>query len=212
MMIWNRLIDHIIWSGAVDKPPQYLTRPLMIGLLTILLCFIVFSCSRNYFYAVPSTGMSIENGYLILQTDSLTIAVKPEYPHPPVASSFNAPFSLRIDVKNRKSYPIQFLSSDVYIIASEEQFDPIPFEWILGMLRENELLENYVDPFSFPVEKSITPQRDDDIYTIINDYFGFGVIAPNTRKSGIIYFSGEINNARSFELMLANKPVLFEKE
>ena len=187
------------------------------NILIIILPMVVFllsgACSiRHYF---PAEGILTEDRYAIIRSDSLLIAVKPTSYNGNYQSLNNRFFPVFIRIKNNSGNRINIPESAFSVITIDQQYDPVPIQFILASLRQNLFLEETRDIFqpSSPYPNPLDETRTQDIYfEMVNKSFSYGDLLPGGIKEGYLFYNKAISYGNSFSFDALGKTILFEKK
>jgi len=115
-------------------------------LLPAVILLLPVACSVSQF--VPAAGVESENLYAIIRTDTLMIVIKPQsYPgsYQEINNHF---FSLFIRIKNTSGQRLKLQQGSFSILCQQQQYDPIPLDYILADLERKMMLKEISDPFA----------------------------------------------------------------
>ncbi|MDD2331601.1 MAG: hypothetical protein PHI68_02990 [Candidatus Cloacimonetes bacterium] len=177
--------------------------------LLVLAAWCGVSCTRYKYIPVKQDHIVIENGYSIIRTDSLIVAIRPEYVTSIVTGSKQSFFAISILVRNRTSRSVNFHRQDISIFNGDEQFDPIPIDFLMNIIGANYRYEIYPDPFAVVPQEVPMEKYHNAITSVANNYYSFGLIAPNARKEGLLFFSDRVFGAASFEVRVQMQSIKF---
>lgn len=170
------------------------------------------ACSVKQFF--PAPGTATEERFALVRVDSLLVAIRPQA-YPGSYQELNRRFfPVLIRVKNTSQNKVQLGKGSFAIIAEERQFDPIPAELILANMRQNQLLQNYEDPFAMleSDEPRLIPDNDQDrYYELIYNSFSYGELLPGGMKEGYLFYHVQVNRADSFSIDVLGHKVDFKR-
>lgn len=182
----------------------------LILILPVLLA--ITACVPRYYVPIPGEGISREEQYAVLRTDSLLVAVRPQA-YPGGGSDFaNRFFSLRVVVRNLGTSVKQLGQNNFSILAEGRQFDYIPLQYVLSNLQTSYLLENgYVvdDPFETALLPNDQDRQQEYALDLMAEYLSFGDLLPGGRKEGYLFYDDKVGSAESFSIDLMGKRVDF---
>lgn len=197
------------WMKTTNKViSSRLFRIICLALLVLAAWFGV-SCTRYKYIPVKQDHIVIENGYSIIRTDSLILAVRPEYVTSIVTGSKQSFYAISILVRNRTSRSVHFHRQDISIFNDDEQFDPLPIDFLMNIIGANYRYDIYPDPFAVVPQEVPMEKYHNAITSVANNYYSFGLIAPSARKEGLLFFSDRIFGAASFEVRTLNQSIKF---
>lgn len=191
-MEWGVMMP--LFSRIISRLPRLLSLILPAAVLLLS-----GACSVRYF--VPSPGVTAENRFAIVKTDSLVFAIRPQNyvgNHQQLNNRF---FSVLIRVKNNSIAKQRIEPGSFSILANERQYDYIPLDYLLADMRQASLLSNYEDPFALADEQTYIKEdtRQQELYyELIANSFSFGEILPGAIKEGYLFYNNKIDAADSF--------------
>lgn len=159
-------------------------------------------CLLKPFTPVPSPDYTVEERWAVLDTDSLTLFVRPQAYSGDARSVASSFFTLFLQVKNKSAQPLSLSRGDFSVTVNQQQFDHIPLSIVLGSLQSGYYLDQYDDPF-----EPVTPELQDQAlerartqyFELVNSYFSFGDILPGGMKQGYLFYDHRIGGAQGFE-------------
>lgn len=159
-------------------------------------------CLLKPYAPLPSADYMVEERWAIIDSDSLTLYVRPQLysgDAQAVAANF---FTVYLRVKNKSARPLS-LSSSGFSIIMQQQYDHIPLAIVLGSLQSGTFLNQYEDPFSPPTpetQNQALEKAREQYFELVNSSFSFGDILPGGVKEGFLFYNERIGSADAFEL------------
>lgn len=187
--------------------PRYL-------LVAFGMLLLVSGCVSRPWLPIPGDKIYTEGNYAVIRSDSLLIAVRPQA-YPGNVNSVNTNFfTLYIQTRNLSSKPIRMERNSLSILASGRQYDYVPLDYVLGILRTNFLLTDFQDPFiiSAPTQTSNQDKLREDYFELMGNYFSFGDLLPGGMKDGYLFYNRDIHQQKSLHLDLFGQSVEFERK
>lgn len=188
-----------------------MTRMMILALGLVML---IAGCASRPWLPVPGEQFYTEGNFAILRSDSLLIAVRPQA-YPGNVSSVNANFfTLYIQARNLSAKPIRLERNALSILASGRQYDYVPLDYVLGILRTNYLLSDYQDPFALTPSTQPSGQEKlrEDYFELMSNYFSFGDLLPGGMKDGYLFYNRDIHQQKAIRLDLFGQSVDFERK
>lgn len=177
---------------------------------TLLILLVLAGCASVRFQPAPG-DYHIENGWVVLRSDSLVIALKPQSYRSPNGSYQSRNFSLYLRVQNICGHNVALPTGSFQLLADGRQFSPFSTEVVLsGFPVYYEL--NWQDPFSqSPEALRLRQNLEDDRYSLIADSFAMGNILAGGQKEGYLFYHESVANARKIELDVYGTRISFSK-
>lgn len=159
-------------------------------------------CLLKPFTPVPSPDYLVEERWAVLDTDSLTLFVRPQVYSGEARSVASNFFTLFLQVKNKSAQTISLSRGRFSVTVDQQQYDHIPLPVVLGSLQSGYYLNQYDDPFE-PVTPELQDQTLERARTqyleLVNSYFSFGDVLPGGVKQGYLFYNHRIGRAEGFE-------------
>lgn len=155
----------------------------------------MLGCVPRYYVPTPADGISIEQKYAVIRTDSLEIAVRPDIYPPSVGGNNGSYFSIWFQIRNIGDKQYQLPQNSFSVLSDGKQYDYIPLQYILADMSTNYLLSQPVSndftesPSVFPSELD---KQSEQVLNLINSYLSFGSLVRGGRKEGYLYYDREI--------------------
>lgn len=185
-------------------------------LTPLLLLFLLLSgCLVKPYIPVPDLSYSVENRFAIVQKEDLNLYVRPQIYNGEAQSVSSNFFTLYLRVKNNSTQTVALDPKSFSVIASEQQFDYIPLQLVLGSIGSTHRFSQYEDPFAqaFPeTQDQYWQQAQDHYFELMNNYFSFGEILPGGIKEGYLFYNGRVRQADSFLLDAFGTRVTFSRK
>jgi len=181
-------------------------------LLPAVILLLPVACSVSQF--VPAAGVESENLYAIIRTDTLMIVIKPQsYPgsYQEINNHF---FSLFIRIKNTSGQRLKLQQGSFSILCQQQQYDPIPLDYILADLERKMMLKEISDPFAENVFSYNIAERNKEqemYYELVNNAFPWGELLPGGIKEGYLFYNKDITTTNSFVIDALGHSVTFQK-
>lgn len=161
----------------------------------------------------PGPGdYSVEDGFAILRTDSLLVAVRPQAyrgSSRDVASNF---FSMYVMVRNISAARVKLPAEGFSIVAQSRQYDYVPLNLLLNSFQQKLALEQWQDPFnSDPLLAEVRDKNLDSYYELMASYFSFGDLQPGASKDGYLFYDKAVGRSQTFIFDALGKPIEFIK-
>ncbi|HRY83522.1 MAG TPA: hypothetical protein P5533_02695 [Candidatus Cloacimonadota bacterium] len=174
--------------------------------------FLLTACVPRYYLPVPGDGISREDQYAVMRTDSLLVAVRPQA-YPGAGNDFaNRFFSLKVLVRNSGSLVKQINPNNLSILAKGRQYDYIPLQYVLANLQTSYLLEGgnvMEDPFAPQLLPNDQVRQQEYALELTGEYFSFGDILPGGRKEGYLFYDKKIGSSATFSVDILGRRVDF---
>jgi len=182
----------------------------LILILPVLLA--ITACVPRYYVPIPGDGISREEQYAVLRTDSLLVAVRPQA-YPGGGGDFaNRFFSIRVIVRNLRTRTMHLGSNSFAILAGGRQYDYYPLQFVLTNLQTSYLLENGL-MFEDPSEPQLLPSAQDRqqeyALELMAEYMSFGDLLPGGRKEGFLFYDQKLGSTDAFSIDVLGKRVDF---
>ncbi len=190
--------------------PKKMKNKLKILLISLTL-LIGAGCAHKAFR--PQGGdYQIEDGFAIVKTDSLIVAVRPQSYRGLGDIGSNNYFPIYLQVKNlgktKKSLPAEAFG----IVAGKLQYDYIPIDYLLGDYQRRLYLSQWDAMHND--SPGIIDQRQKDVdgyYNLMSAAFSFGELLPGAMKEGYLFYSPAVRKSESFMIDIFGKEVYFAK-
>ena len=171
------------------------------------------ACSLRYYY--PAPGITSENRYAIVRTDSLQVVLRQQNYQGSYQELNNRFFPLFIRMRNLSGQKQKIEPSGFSILAEGKQYDPVPLEYILLNLQHSVIINSYSDPFD-PTDATDILQNNKKeqelYYDVLANSFGFGDLLAGALKEGYLFYNRDIAAADSFSIDVMGKSVGFVKK
>jgi hypothetical protein len=176
-----------------------------------MLVVLITSCSISRFVPVETEDVSVESGFSVIRTDSLMIAIRPQFLAGDLSKLNTHFFTLYIEVKNRAKTNRSLQQSDVYILQENQQYDIIPAQNIINAFQVPTFSDFFNDPSDLNRSVFNPDQRQQSLFELMQISFIFGNIVPGGTKSGYIYFHGNLHGSKHFVVNIIDTPIRFVK-
>jgi len=187
-------------SGTTLK---ILTISLLLSLLT--------ACAVKAYKLVPGDYHS-EEGYAIIRTDSLQIAIRPESYRGGFRDANSQFFPVRLQVRNISARRINLAPSSFSILAEDRQYDYIPLDYVLSSSQSRFYLDDWQDPFiTDPQVLQDRERKLDDYYELLSNYFSFGELLPGAGKDGYLFYPRAVSRHDSISIDVLGRWVQFKR-
>lgn len=174
--------------------------------------FIVLTaCANNSLIPIAGNGSTIEDGYAVMRTDSLLIAIRPQVMYGSQSSYRPKFFSVYLRIKNTSNRSLTLDSKHIKAISEGMQFDPIPLQHILSTVQKDMLLNQYDDLFSQESTPDIRGNQQQVVSDLINGYYSFGDILPGTTKIGYVFFNPNLQKANRLQFYVFGSMIYFAR-
>lgn len=184
----------------------------LLKILTIsLLAWTLTACAMKAWQPVPG-DYHLEEGYIIIRSDSLQIALRPESyrgSRQKLSADF---FTIYLQIKNIGAKKLEIPEAAFAIVAEGRQYDHIPLSFILDNARDRIYFEKWQDPFY--EQTSLTDDRQqllDEYYELMANSFSFGELLPSATKQGYIFYPRALGRADSLSIDALGKWVSFTR-
>lgn len=176
----------------------------------LILLLVLAGCAVSRFQPAPGEYL-VENGWVVLRTDSLIIALKPQHYRSPNGTFQNRNFSLFIKAQNISNQNITLPAGSFQLLADGKQYSPFSTEMLLsGYPIYYDLA--WQDPFNQSPEALRARQNwEDDRYSLIADSFGTGELLAGGNKEGYLFYHEAVARAQKLELDVLGKRIRFTK-
>jgi len=195
------------------KTMKITTFKTILKILTISLFVLVLAaCAQKAWQPVPG-DYYLEEGYIVLRTDSLQIALRPEYYRGLRQGQNSDFFAIYVQLKNISPRKLQIPSTAFAILSEGRQYDHIPLAFILDNARDRLYYEQWQDPFH-EQSSSATEQRQklqDEYYELLANYFSFGELLPSATKQGYLFYPRALGRADSLSIDALGQWVSFKR-
>ncbi|MDD4310132.1 MAG: hypothetical protein PHO32_07100 [Candidatus Cloacimonetes bacterium] len=171
------------------------------------------ACSIRYYQ--PATGILNEDRFAIIRSDSLLIAIRPSNYQGSNGELSSRYFPVFIRIRNNSIRKQTIGDSNFSILANEKQYDPIPLDYILHNIGQNQLLNANSDPFDLndAVTMQNTLAKEQDLYyDVVANAFGYGDILVGGIKEGYLFYNRSIADADSISIDVFGKSIGFVKK
>ncbi len=193
-----------IWTM---KTIQTLLKILTISLFTLVLA----ACAMKAWQPVPG-DYHLEEGYIVLRTDSLQIALRPESYRGSRYGQNPDFFAIYVQLKNISSKKLEIPATAFAILAKGQQYDHIPLSYVLDDARDRMYFSQWQDPFGEP--PSVVDERQklkDEYYELLANYFSFGELLPSATKQGYLFYPRALARTDSLSIDALGKWVSFTR-
>lgn len=180
-------------------------------LTSSLLLLLLAGCAIGGYQPVAG-DYQVEDGFAILRSDSLWIAVRPQAyrgSYRDVSSNF---FSMYVVVRNLSDNRLRLPEESFSIVAGGRQHDYVPLDFILGSYQQNLLLDQWQDPFNAdPLLAETRDKNLDAYYELMASYFSFGELQAGASKDGYLFYNRATSRAEEIIFDALGHPVMFTK-
>lgn len=180
---------------------------------SIILVFLVLAgCAIKRFQPAPGDYI-IEDSFAIVRTDTLIVAIRPQYYRAPNSSNLASDsFSLYLRVQNISKRNINLSGNQFQIIVADRQYSPIPIEYLMISFSPVPLW-NWQDPLNPISEQEKSWQQvEEDRYHLLASSFSFGEILSGARKEGFLFYDAQISRADSIAVNVLGQRVGFVRQ
>ncbi|MFA7543753.1 MAG: hypothetical protein WCY84_05200 [Candidatus Cloacimonadaceae bacterium] len=176
----------------------------------LILLLVLAGCASPRFQPIPGE-YQVENGWVVLRTDSLIIMLKPQHYRSPNGTYQNRSFSLYIRAQNIAKQNVALPAGSFQLLADGKQYSPFSTEMLLsGYPIYYDLA--WQDPFNQSPEALRARQNwEDDRYSLIADSFGMGEILSGGKKEGYLFYHEAVARAQKLELDVLGTRISFSK-
>lgn len=189
------------------KTNRILQKILTISLLVLGLA----ACAVKAWQPVPG-DYHLEEGYIVLRTDSLQIALRPEGYRGGRQNLRSDFFSIYVQVKNISSKKVEVPSSAFAILNDGRQYDHIPISYILNDARDQIYFEQWQDPFREQSTAAEDRQKlRDEYYELLANSFSFGELLPSATKQGYLFYPRAAGRPDSLSIDALGQWVSFKR-
>ena len=172
---------------------------------------ILTACATNSLIPVASDGIAIEDGYAVLRTDSLLIAIRPQVMTGSQSNYRPKFFSVYFRITNTSKHAIVLNSKHIKAVSDGIQYDTIALQHILNNVHKDMLVSQYDDDFSQETTTDMRGNQQQAVSDVINGYYSFGDILPGTTKVGYVFFHPNLQRADRLQLYLYGSMIYFAK-
>lgn len=193
-----------------------MTRTSMIAMipkiLTIsILLAVLAGCALGGYLPLPGE-YQIEEGFAIIRTDSLQVAVRPQSYRGSYRDLNNNFFSVYVMVRNVSTEKVKLPVESFSIVSGGRQYDYVDLEYILSSYHQQMVLEQWQDPFNFdPLQPVDQEQNMEDYYELMASYLSFGDLQPGAAKEGYLFYDRNLNRAQELIFDALGIPVTYSK-
>lgn len=171
-----------------------------INLFLAVVFSILTACANNSLVPVVANGVTTEDGYAVVRTDSLLIAIRPQMWNCTQSNLRPNLYSVLLQVKNTTNRKIQLPSQRFKITSDGIQYDAVPLPYILEIMRKEIMVSQYDDMFTQESTLDFKNNQQQAVSEMINGYFSFGDILPGATKKGYVFFNPKLTKANSIEI------------
>ncbi len=185
------------------------TIPTFSLLSIILLAFA--ACSIGRFSPIAGDGISIEDGFAVMRTDSLLIAIRPQAwagDPPNINANF---FTVYIQVRNRSRQSISLSAADFYVLDQNRQYDVIPLQSIISTYQTSVFMDQFNQPFTQDRIAYNPEKQQQMMFALLQNSFSFGSLVAGGSKAGYIFFPGNLHGAAAISIVALDKEIHFKK-
>ncbi len=180
-------------------------------LTTSLLLLGLVACAVKAFHPAPG-DYHIEEGYAIIRTDSLQIAIRPQSYRGGFRDANSRFFPVRLQVRNLTNRRIVIPENGFGILADQRQYDYFPLQSVLSSSRDRFYFEDWQDPFvTDPQQLSDRERNLDDYYGLLSDYFSFGELLPGGGKDGYLFYPRAVSSHDSIAIDALGTWIYFKR-
>ncbi len=193
-----------------------MTRTSMITMipkiLTIsILLTVLAGCALGGYLPLPGE-YQIEEGFAIIRTDSLQVAVRPQSYRGGYRDLNNNFFSVYVMVRNVSTEKVKLPMESFSIVSGGRQYDYVDLEFILSSYHQQMVLEQWQDPFSVdPLQPVNQEQNMEDYYELMASYLSFGDLQPGAGKEGYLFYNRNLHRSPELVFDALGIPVTFVK-
>jgi len=180
-------------------------------LTSSLLLLVLAACAMKAWQPVPGDYHQ-EEGYIVLRTDSLQIALRPETYRGSRQGQGSEFFAIYLQIKNISGKMLVIPSTAFAIVTEGRQFDHIPLSYVLDDARDRMYFNQWQDPFHEP--PTVVDERQklrDEYYELLANYFSFGELLPSATKQGYLFYPRALGRADSLSIDALGKWVSFKR-
>lgn len=177
---------------------------------SILLCLLA-ACAVKAYYPVPGDYYT-EEGYAIIRTDSLQIAIRPQSYRGEFRDANSRFFPVWLQVRNLSKQRIILPESGFAILADERQYDYYRLEYVLNSSQDRFYFEDWHDPFVTDPQRHLNRENNlDGYYELISNYFSSSELLPGATKEGYLFFPYAVSSCDSIAIDVLGTLVFFKR-
>lgn len=183
-------------------------KQISLPLVSAFSLIFILSCTVKY---LPVTnGITTQNGYAVLVSDSHTIAIrhKPWNLEPSIINSYYSTF--HVMVRNTSREIIDFSLKDLVLVDSHyNQYDTVKLQDILDIYQH----DNFYSPTTFAEfehYKELQQTVMNNRRNIIQNTLTSGSVFPNAQRTGFIFFN-KLSADDDFSVYYKNVEIKFRK-
>lgn len=176
-----------------------------------LILIVISGCADKYF-PIPSNDVVLSEEFGIIETDDFVLAVNNKYwdKRPQELTDYFTTFY--ISFKNKTKEKIEFNYNDFYLIDSEgNQYDVVNLEEVMTLLIPDDLFFQQITTLKSEQDDSFENWKEARS-NLMKYSFNFGLILPNVRKAGFVFFQKLPSNNLSCRIIYKDTEIGFIKE
>ncbi|MBM4402935.1 MAG: hypothetical protein FJ042_00865 [Candidatus Cloacimonetes bacterium] len=174
-------------------------------------CLLLTACASSAFFPMPTSVVKVDDTFAIIRTDSLLVVVRPEKAMLDSQILSRNYFAIFVQIKNLSPKTISLKNTSVAVVADGFQFDPLPLDYLLKLLRLEQMTTQTDDPFNHKSSMVSIEEQQDAYVTLMRSYLVISDLMPNSTMGGYIFFANSIKGASEFILHLGQWNILYER-
>lgn len=193
----------------MKMPNSEMIRTILKNSIILIILLSLAGCAIKRFQPVAGDHL-IQDGFALVRTDSLMIAIRPQAYRTPNGTLNNNAFSLYLRVQNISKRTIPLAANSFSIVLKHKQYDHLPLNWVL--FSSQATFTDWPDPFNpnpSPQLQKSWMQREEDRYALLADTFSFGELLPGAMKEGYLFYADQISRADSIAVDVLGRRVGF---
>ncbi|MFA6910689.1 MAG: hypothetical protein WCQ59_06135 [Candidatus Cloacimonadaceae bacterium] len=166
-------------------------------------------CAISGYQPMPG-DYQIEEGFAIIRTDSLQLAIRPQSYRGSYRDLNNNFFSMYVMVRNVSSSKLKLPQESFSLVSGGRQYDYIDLEFILSSYRQQYVFEQWQDPFNAdPLQPVNNEQNIEGYYELMASSFTFGDLQAGASKEGYLFYDRNLHRASELVFDALGVPVTF---
>lgn len=191
----------------------------MKAVLALMLLFsaalILTACAPKVWLPKALPDYSVEEGWAIVKTDSLTLFAKVK-PYSVNSNRLSADFfEVFLRVRNTSGETVPLMRKAFVLRTSQQVLFPLPLQTVAESLNRGTLLEPFAEDF-FDEKPRDWEERErmlqEQYLRLADNYFGFGNILPGGSKEGWLFFDLRAGSQNAVILELPGGSVEFTRD
>jgi len=176
-----------------------------------LCCLLLAACASSAFFPIPNTQVSVEETFAIIRTDSVMIVVRPESAMHDFRTISENYFTMHVQIRNLSQKTLPLRDLPVAVVAQGKQFDPLPLNFLLQLLRLEMIVPKTDDPFTIRPGTVSLEDHQDAYVSLISDYLVLTDLMPGSSIEGYLFFSNSVKGASEFTLHMGQWKISYER-